>query len=83
MRLDQVARSIFLREFVEALWLSLRYFFKPKATLNYPFEKGPLSPRFRGELVGRLLRRIGPSKSVSTPPSAQAPSTLPKSLRVG
>ena len=22
----------------------MRYFFKPKATLNYPFEKGPLSP---------------------------------------
>ena len=36
------------------LWLSLRYFFKPKATINYPFEKGPLSPRFRGE---HALRR--------------------------
>ena len=32
----------------------MRYFFKPKATLNYPFEKGPLSPRFRGE---HALRR--------------------------
>ncbi|MFM2287809.1 MAG: hypothetical protein RL684_952, partial [Pseudomonadota bacterium] len=34
--------------------LSMRYFFKPKATLNYPFEKGQLSPRFRGE---HALRR--------------------------
>ena len=33
---------------------SMRYFFAPKATLNYPFEKGPLSPRFRGE---HALRR--------------------------
>ena len=32
----------------------MRYFFKPKATLNYPFEKGPISPRFRGE---HALRR--------------------------
>ena len=32
----------------------MRYFFKPKATINYPFEKGPLSPRFRGE---HALRR--------------------------
>jgi NADH-quinone oxidoreductase subunit I len=32
----------------------MRYFFKPKATLNYPYEKGPLSPRFRGE---HALRR--------------------------
>ena len=29
-------------------------FFKPKATINYPYEKGPLSPRFRGE---HALRR--------------------------
>ena len=34
--------------------LSMRYFFKPKATLNYPFEKGPSRPRFRGE---HALRR--------------------------
>jgi NADH-quinone oxidoreductase subunit I len=37
-----------------AVGLSLAYFFRPKATLNYPFEKGPLSPRFRGE---HALRR--------------------------
>ena len=54
MRLDQAARSIFLKEFVQAFLLSMRYFFKPKATLNYPFEKGVLSPRFRGE---HALRR--------------------------
>ena len=53
MRLDQAARSIFLQEFVRAFFLSMRYFFKPKATLNYPFEKGALSPRFRGEHVLR------------------------------
>ena len=53
MRLDQAARSIFLEEFVRAFFLSMRYFFKPKATLNYPFEKGALSPRFRGEHVLR------------------------------
>ena len=49
MKLDQAARSLFLGEFVSALALSVRYMFKPKATLNYPHEKGPLSPRFRGE----------------------------------
>ena len=36
------------------MWLTLKYFFKPKVTLNYPYEKGPLSPRFRGE---HALRR--------------------------
>jgi NADH-quinone oxidoreductase subunit I len=54
MAVGQAFRSLFLREFVSAFFLSMRYFFKPKATLNYPFEKGPLSPRFRGE---HALRR--------------------------
>ena len=53
MRLDQATRSVFLKEFVSAFVLAMRYFFKPKATLNYPFEKGPISPRFRGELALR------------------------------
>src|ERR1700726_174367 len=54
MKLDQAARSLFLKEFAQAFILSMRYFFRPKATLNYPFEKGALSPRFRGE---HALRR--------------------------
>jgi len=54
MRLSQDARSIFLSEFVGAFALSLRYMFKRKVTLNYPNEKSPLSPRFRGE---HALRR--------------------------
>ena len=54
MRLAQAARSLFLKEFVAATVLSMRYFFAPKATINYPNEKGPVSPRFRGE---HALRR--------------------------
>src|SRR5438094_613994 len=52
--LDRTARSIFLWELVKAFGLAVRYFFAPKATLNYPFEKGALSPRFRGQ---HALRR--------------------------
>src|ERR1039457_2135390 len=48
------ARSLLLSEFVSAFFLAMRYFFQPKPTLNYPFEKGPISPRFRGE---HALRR--------------------------
>ena len=49
----QAVSSLFLKEFVSAFFMSMRYFFKPKATLNYPFEKGPQSPRFRGEHAQR------------------------------
>lgn len=34
--------------------VTLSHIFKEPATINYPFEKGPLSPRFRGE---HALRR--------------------------
>ncbi|WP_409433650.1 NADH-quinone oxidoreductase subunit NuoI [Litorimonas sp. RW-G-Af-16] len=53
-RIKQVARGALLLEFWSALWLATKYFFAPKVTINYPFEKGPLSPRFRGE---HALRR--------------------------
>ena len=53
MRLDQAAKQLLLKEFVAAFGLSMRYFFKPKATLNYPHERSPQSPRFRGEHVLR------------------------------
>ena len=52
--LDRTARGLLLTEIVRGMWLTLRYFFKRKVTVNYPYEKGPLSPRFRGE---RVLRR--------------------------
>src|SRR6201995_117680 len=54
LRLAQSERPLFLMEFLAAFALSIRYMFKPKATLNYPHEKSPLSPRFRGE---HALRR--------------------------
>ena len=47
-------RSLFLGELLSGMTLTLRYFFRPKVTLNYPYEKGALSPRFRGE---HALRR--------------------------
>ena len=53
-RVKQVIRGALLLEFVEAFGLAMKFFFRPKVTVNYPFEKGPLSPRFRGE---HALRR--------------------------
>jgi NADH-quinone oxidoreductase subunit I len=50
----RAARYMALSDFVEGFRLGFKYMFKPKATLNYPLEKGPLSPRFRGE---HALRR--------------------------
>ena len=54
MRLVGTAKALFLWEFVVGTALAMRYFFAPKATLNYPFEKNRISPRFKGE---HALRR--------------------------
>ncbi len=47
-------RTVLWTELIAGLALTLRYMFRPKLTLNYPYEKGPLSPRFRGQ---HALRR--------------------------
>ncbi len=43
-----------LGELCSGMFLTLKYLFKKPVTINYPFEKGKLSPRFRGE---HALRR--------------------------
>ncbi len=52
--LDRTARSLLLGELISGMSLTLKYFFRPKATINYPYEKGAISPRFKGE---HALRR--------------------------
>lgn len=52
--LTQTARSFLLTELVFGLWLTLKTMFKKPVTINYPYEKGPISSRFRGE---HALRR--------------------------
>jgi NADH-quinone oxidoreductase subunit I len=54
MNIAQTIKAFTLWEFVKAHALTLRYFFKAKATINYPHERNPVSPRFRGE---HALRR--------------------------
>ena len=53
-RFADTAKALLLTEFLSAFWLAMKYLVRPKATINYPFERGPLSPRFRGE---HALRR--------------------------
>lgn len=52
--IDRTARAFLLVELVQGLAMTLRYMFKSPVTINYPYEKGPLSTRFRGE---HALRR--------------------------
>ena len=54
MTIIRIFKTIFLIEFIFALWMAIKEMFKAKKTINYPYEKGSLSPRYRGE---HALRR--------------------------
>jgi NADH-quinone oxidoreductase subunit I len=41
-------KSFLLWELLAGLLLTLRYFFKPKITVQFPEQRTPVSPRFRG-----------------------------------
>ena len=51
---NNAAHGLFITELGRGMAVTLGHIFKEPATINYPFEKGPLSPRFRGE---HALRR--------------------------
>ncbi|XP_069164801.1 NADH-ubiquinone oxidoreductase subunit 8 [Procambarus clarkii] len=51
---DRAAATVFWTELWRGAAVTLGHIFMEPATINYPFEKGPLSPRFRGE---HALRR--------------------------
>ena len=53
-RLVQATKGAMMLDVIGAIGLSLKYMMRPKATVNYPFERNPQSPRFRGE---HALRR--------------------------
>lgn len=44
--LGKTFRSFLLAELAAGMASTFKMMFKPKVTLNYPYEKGPLSPAF-------------------------------------
>ena len=50
----KILTIFFFRDLIIGLITTFKYIFKKKVTINYPNEKGPLSPRFKGE---HALRR--------------------------
>src|ERR1700679_2754482 len=85
MRVLRNIKRLVLFELIRGFWLTFSYMFKAKVTLNYPYEKGPLSPRFRGEHALRrypngeercvacnLCEPIDPARPIPTGPGRRA-----------
>jgi NADH-quinone oxidoreductase subunit I len=54
MKIIDFLKTVLLFDIVCALAKGIFFIFKPKVTINYPYEKGAISRRFRGE---HALRR--------------------------
>ena len=54
MKIARFFKTILMTDFISGLLIAIKELFKSKKTINYPFEKGKISPRFRGE---HALRR--------------------------
>ncbi|NQW09762.1 MAG: NADH-quinone oxidoreductase subunit NuoI [Alphaproteobacteria bacterium] len=52
--IEQSMKSLLLSELLKGMTITFRQMFSPKVTVNYPYERGPISARFRGE---HALRR--------------------------
>ena len=48
--LGELLRTVFLVDILKGLWLTLKYTAQPAFTFQYPAERRPVSPRFRGVL---------------------------------
>ena len=47
MNITRIVKTIFMTDFLTGLSIAIKKIFKSKKTINYPFEKGKISPRFR------------------------------------
>ena len=54
MKISRLLKTVLMIDFISGLLIAIKELFSSKKTINYPFEKGKISPRFRGE---HALRR--------------------------
>lgn len=75
MNIARGIKSLFLTEFVSAFFLTMKYFFAPKKTLNYPFEKVHSLPGFAGSTRSGVIRM---GKSAVSPANFARRSARPR-----
>ncbi|KAK4696092.1 hypothetical protein P7C71_g1765, partial [Lecanoromycetidae sp. Uapishka_2] len=72
--IDKAGKYFLLTEMLRGMYVVLEQFFRPPYTIYYPFEKGPIGPRFRGE---HALRRYptGEERCIASPNAEYATET--------
>ena len=57
-------KSFALYDIINGMIVTMKYLFKPKVTINYPYEKGYLSNKFRGEHALRRYEDTGDERCI-------------------
>ena len=78
-RIGQAIKAAFLLDFWGAVGLGFKYLLRRKATINYPFEKNPLSPRFAASTLCVVIQT---EKSAALPVSCVRQSVRRKQLQL-
>ena len=47
MKISRILKTVLMIDFLTGLLIAVKEIFKKKKTINYPFEKGEISPRAR------------------------------------
>ena len=58
MKISRFFKTILMTDFISGLLIAIKEIFKSKKTINYPFEKGKISPRYRYDQLMRLGWKI-------------------------
>ena len=58
MKIIRFFKTILMIDFVGGILIAIKELFKSKKTINYPFEKGKISPRYRGEHALRSIPMV-------------------------
>ena len=49
MKISRFFKTILMTDFISGLFIAVKELFKQKKKINYPFEKGKIIQRYRGE----------------------------------
>ena len=55
MNINRLLKTIFLLEFISGLYMAIKELFRKSKTINYPFEKGTISPKNEGRTCSKKI----------------------------
>ena len=80
MNFSRLLKTIFLIEFIVGLYMAIKELFRKSKTINYPFEKGSISPRMRENMHEDILlaKKMHCMQTIRSSMSTQAITVSPQ-----